>query len=102
MKYQIQSDPLAPVNIQFALAGSSAPHASPASDESARPWGLRHCRTIAHPGGTPDWQYDHNQQIGVDSVGRPMLEVMRGDPSANTTTKVDGQDPPSSEDWHND
>ncbi|MQA10228.1 MAG: putative ATP-grasp-modified RiPP [Pseudonocardiaceae bacterium] len=96
-------DPLASVSGQFALAGSTP--TPPAEKPSPlRPWGLRH--TEPARGGTPipEWTYDADRQIAVDSNGRPLIEgpEAKGQPTANTTTRVDGEDPPSSEDWHND
>jgi putative ATP-grasp target RiPP len=44
--------------------------------------------------------YDHEQQVAVDVNGAPLISM--GDPSADTTSTVDGEDPPSSEDWNND
>jgi hypothetical protein len=44
--------------------------------------------------------YDHHQQLAVDTSGTPLITM--GPPTANTTSSVDGEDPPSSEDWYND
>lgn len=73
------TDPLAPIGGQFALAGStSGGNADDVpSDAEIRPWGLRRARPA-----------------------RPA--VVRGEPTALTTSSVDGEDPPSSEDWIND
>jgi hypothetical protein len=38
--------------------------------------------------------------MAVDSSGRPLVDS--GDPTADTTQIVDGEDGPSSEDWDND
>lgn len=83
---------LAPVGSRFALAGSTA------QDGGARPWGLRHTVT-AKPGSPLSWAYDPARQIAVDPSGAPLTA---GDPTAVSTASVDGEDPPSSEDWIND
>lgn len=96
-------DPLASVGGQFALRGSTT---TPPADEpsSLRPWGLHHAEPTR--GGTriPAWSYDETRQMAVDIDGRPLIDTQmaKGQPTANTTTRVDGEDPPSSEDWHND
>ncbi|SDM53345.1 hypothetical protein SAMN04488074_1238 [Lentzea albidocapillata subsp. violacea] len=73
------TDPLAPVSGQFALAGSTGTIDAGAmpSPDGVRPWGLRR----AHP-------------------ARPV--PVSGEPTALTTSSVDGEDPPSAEDWIND
>lgn len=39
----------------------------------------------------------------VDTDGRPVVERTRmGDPSVSTTGSLDGENPPSCEDWNND
>jgi hypothetical protein len=38
----------------------------------------------------------------ADGSARALVDVMSGPPTAPTTQTVDGQDPPSSEDWIND
>ncbi|TCP54878.1 putative ATP-grasp target RiPP [Tamaricihabitans halophyticus] len=95
-------NPLAPETGRFALAGSNpTPAASPSS---MRPWGLR-CATPPRRSDRtfPEWTYDPQRQLAVDPTGRPLIELSgRGDPSADTTASVDGEDPPSSEDWIND
>lgn len=72
------TDPFAPVSGRFALAGSSrVPNVDEPSPAGVRPWGLRR----ACPARSA---------------------AMSGDPTALTTSSVDGEDPPSSEDWIND
>lgn len=98
-------NPLASASGQFPLA---APNGAPASQDSPspvglRPWGLR---TLTVSGRRTDDEsltmarYDHDQQVAVDVAGTPLFAG--GDPSADTTSTVDGEDPPSSEDWLND
>ncbi len=41
-------------------------------------------------------------QLATDPDGVPVLDVAAGPPTAPTTPGVDGEDPPSSEDWIND
>lgn len=45
------------------------------------------------------WRYDHQRQLGTDADGVPLLDITAGPPTAPTTQRVDGEDPPSSEDW---
>ncbi|GLY50976.1 hypothetical protein [Lentzea sp. NBRC 102530] len=73
------TDPLAPISGQFALVGtiSRGNTEDMPSGAETRPWGLRRARPA-----------------------RPA--VVRGEPTALTTSSVDGEDPPSSEDWIND
>jgi hypothetical protein len=71
------TDPLAPVSGQFALAGSTRVVDGEPSPTGLRPWGLRRARPAR---GVP----------------------LAGEPTALTTSSVDGEDPPSSEDWIND
>ena len=75
-------DPLASGSGQFPLGAPAG--APPAEDTPSpvglRPWGLRSLVDASH---------------GPARAGR-------GDPTANTTSTVDGEDPPSSEDWKND
>jgi putative ATP-grasp target RiPP len=99
-------DPIASHSGQFPL---SPPSDAPLSTDvpspvGVRPWGLRTVRA-AQPGGSerPAWRYCHGQQVAVDAEGRPLAERMaKKPPSADTTSTVDGEDPPSSEDWKND
>jgi putative ATP-grasp target RiPP len=98
-------DPLAPAGARFALAGSSftARRDDVASPAGARPFGLRRARP-AGPGMTlPASRYDPHAQKAVDRAGRPLIDLPKmGPPTANTTSTVDGEDGPSSEDWNND
>lgn len=98
-------DPLASASGQFPLG---APGGTPPSDDvpspvGLRPWGLRSLTVSDRPVGEQSRsvaRYDHEQQVAVDAAGTPL--VVMGPPTANTTSTVDGEDPPSSEDWDND
>ena len=102
-------DALAPAGAQFALSGStaSAVGTEAAVDEPSpvgvRPWGLRRAKR-AEPPRTPllrPWRYDADRQVAVEvATGLPL--VVSGKPTADTTSRTDGEDPPSSEDWNND
>lgn len=100
------ADPFAPASTQFALAGTTLPEHrdDQPSRVGVRPWGLQRAR-LAAPGRTlPSSRYDEDEQkaIAVES-GIPLIDLpTAGDPSAETTATVDGEDPPSSEDWDND
>jgi putative ATP-grasp target RiPP len=97
-------DPFAPESSRFALAGSS--FAPTGNDEPSpagvRPWGLRGTRVADVSSENRPWVYDHAVQMAVDTAGRPLIDVEEGDPTAKTTSRVDGEDGPSSEDWDND
>lgn len=99
------ADPFAPVSAQFALDGASftSRRNDVASPNGVRPWGLRHALPAGAGRMLPNWTYDKQQQKAIDSAGRPLIELpVMGDPSADTTSTVDGEDGPSSEDWDND
>ncbi|MBB5858301.1 putative ATP-grasp-modified RiPP [Amycolatopsis umgeniensis] len=99
------ADPLAPSSAQFALDGTSftARRDDLPSPAGMRPWGLRRARAAGPGRVLPPWSYDPVQQKAVDVAGRPVIESpIMGDPSADTTSTVDGEDGPSSEDWDND
>jgi putative ATP-grasp target RiPP len=75
------------------------------SPENVRPWNLRRMGPLLKVSGR--WssvRYDHNQQLAVNERGNPVLDrtPVAGPPTAPTTPPVDGEDPPSSEDWNND
>ncbi len=98
-------DPLAPAGAQFPLARPET--ASPSWDEPSpvgvRPWGLRRMGPVLAPSGRwLAWGYDHDRQCATDTGGVAVLDVAAGPPTAPTTPGVDGEDPPSSEDWIND
>ena len=96
----VTSDPLAPVSGQFALTGSTFDPVCTDVPSSARPFGLR--QSVRATGGRalPSWRYDDVLQMAVTTAdGLPLLGK---DPSADTTSRTDGEDPPSSEDWDND
>ena len=98
-------DPIASASGQFPLAAprGMAPSGDTPSPVGVRPWGLRNLSIAVPPRDVDPWamaRYDHDQQLAVDASGAPL--IMTGPPTANTTSNVDGEDPPSSEDWHND
>lgn len=78
----------------------------PAPAESGtRPWGLRDLVAVSSPARSlPAVRYDYDRQLAVldDGTGRPLVAVVSGPPTAPTTQRTDGEDPPSSEDWKND
>lgn len=98
-------DPLAPAGAQFPLgrpddAASSSDEPSP---PGPRPWGLRRMGPVMRPQRRwLAWGYDHERQLGTGPDGVPLLDLASGPPTAPTTQTVDGEDPPSSEDWLND
>ncbi len=109
-------DPLASGSGRFPLAASTtttAPTDAP-SQHGLRPWGLRRMGEVLRPGGwRTGWHYDHERQVGVSVSGVPLLTLrswsgtsttspMAGPPTAPTTPPVDGEDPPSAEDYVND
>lgn len=85
-------------------------HSNDTDPESAPvvPWNLKR-GTVPSPGSTDSWRgvrYDPEQQLLVRD-GLPLASQASGgliasDPTANTTSSTDGEDPPSSEDWIND
>jgi putative ATP-grasp target RiPP len=99
------ADPFAPTSAQFALDGASftSRRDDVASPAGVRPWGLRRALPAGAGRVLPNWTYDNGQQKAVDATGRPVIELpVAGDPSASTTSTVDGEDGPSAEDWNND
>ena len=97
-------DPFAPTSSRFALVGSTGTPSALEEPSAAgvRPWGLRRARPV-HAGQVgPAWSYCLERQLAVDSAGRPLIDMIGGDPSAETTSTTDGEDGPSSEDWNND
>ncbi len=100
----LADDPFAPVSAQVALAGSTfdPQTGDRPSPVGVRPWGLRRAMRPGGPGRVlPAWRYDADQQMAVEvASGLPL--IVAGDPSADTTSTTDGEDPPSSEDWNND
>jgi len=96
-------DPLAPVSAQLALHGSTFTERRDdlPSAVGVRPWGLRRARSVEPGSSIPAWRYDEEEQIVVDAdSGLPLIAAKP--PTANTTQRTDGEDPPSSEDWNND
>lgn len=99
------ADPFAPVGSRFALAGSS--FVPDGRDEPSaaglRPWGLRRARPSGPSRVVPRWIYDDERQLAVAvDDGLAVIDIVCGDPTANTTSATDGEDGPSSEDWDND
>ncbi len=103
-------DPLVSASGQFALA-ARAGRVEPEGPSSAgeRPWGLRRMgpvSTIVRL--APAGRYDPLRQLSLDTAGIPIVAALRaggpvtGPPTAPTTATVDGEDPPSSEDYNND
>ncbi|WP_165777595.1 putative ATP-grasp-modified RiPP [Amycolatopsis antarctica] len=99
------SDPIASHSARFPLDGfSTTPRpADLPAPAGLRPFGLRR----ACGGGTtrrlPSHSYDPVRQLAVDLRGRPLVELsLMGDPTAERTGHVDGEDEPSSTDWIND
>ncbi len=98
-------DPLAAADEQFPLG---RPDDAPASwDEPSpvgvRPWGLRRMGPVKVPSRRwLSWGYDHRRQLATDHADVALLDLVSGPPTAPTTQSVDGEDPPSSEDWVND
>jgi len=101
------SDPVASASGQFALCRPTVdvPVAEVPAETGVRPWGLR-AMTAARPADLrlPAFRYDHVRQVAVldDGSGRRLVDAVAGPPTAPTTQNVDGEDPPSSEDWKND
>ncbi|MBV9143397.1 MAG: putative ATP-grasp-modified RiPP [Pseudonocardiales bacterium] len=100
------AEPIASPSGRFALA---RPAGSPALDQPSpdglRPWGLRRMGPAALPvGRLAQWRYDPIQQVSLGPDGTPLATGVSaaGPPTAPTTSTVDGEDPPSSEDWIND
>jgi putative ATP-grasp target RiPP len=98
-------DPMASLSGRFPLG---SPAGTPASMDvpstvGLRPWGLRNL-TDARPArqNAPTVRYDAVRQLGVGPDGTVAARNHGGPPTANTTSSVDGEDPPSSEDWNND
>lgn len=100
-------EPIAPASGRFALDRPHWPdHVRPDTCDvpAVRPWGLRGLVPATPGPELPAVRYDHVQQVAVldDGTGRALVDVLSGPPTAPTTQTVDGQDPPSSEDWVND
>jgi putative ATP-grasp target RiPP len=96
-------EPFAAPGSRFVLAGSTVPAGSDRpSPIGLRPWGLRRACAAGAGRPVPAWCYDHDLQLAVDTTGRPLIDALHGDPSADTTSRTDGEDGPSSEDWNND
>ena len=101
------ADPFTAPGPRFVLAGatrSAREGDTPdgPSEVGVRPWGLRRARPAGPGRSVPAWSYDDALQLAVDAAGCPLIDTVRGDPSASTTTSTDGEDGPSSEDWDND
>lgn len=101
-------DPVASISGQFALCRPD-PATRPAESTTVaghiRPWGLRDLTPAEEGGaGLPSFRYDHDLQLAVlaDGSRMPLASVVAAAPTAPTTTRTDGEDGPSSEDWKND
>ncbi|GAA3012115.1 putative ATP-grasp-modified RiPP [Actinokineospora diospyrosa] len=100
-----EADPFAPLSGQFALHGSTSVERANDFPTPAgiRPFGLRRATPVRPGTVIPEWTYDSDAQKAVATSGVPLIELpSMGDPTAKTTSSVDGEDPPSSEDWVND
>jgi hypothetical protein len=65
--------------------------------------GTRRALRAAPGRGLPRWTYDDERQLAVTVIGGcALIDLVSGDPTANTTSATDGEDGPSSEDWDND
>ncbi|WP_143517266.1 putative ATP-grasp-modified RiPP [Pseudonocardia sp. MH-G8] len=96
-------DSFAPTSAQFALSGSTFTDRrnDQASPVGLRPWGLRRACPAGPGREIPVCRYDEHEQMAIDmESGLPV--IVAGDPTADTTSRTDGEDPPSSEDWNND
>lgn len=101
----MSSDPLVPASGQFGVA-RPVQHRPDASGTPApvgvRPWGLRAMRPHAGKGTPlPEMHYCPQRQLAVDATGTPLVNTLRGDPTAHSITNLDGDEGPN-EDWHND
>lgn len=105
------NDPVVSISGQMALARpDDLVCEDQPSSEDVRPWNLRRMGSVMTTNGR--WSsvsYDHDQQVAVTASRQPVLDEHRrtggpvaGPPTAPTTPPVDGEDPPSSEDWIND
>lgn len=93
--------PFAPHSARFPLGAprDTAPSMDVPSPEGIRPFGLRDVVSAAPGRHVPASTYDDRLQMSVTEDGGLLCA---GDPSADTTATVDGEDGPSSEDWDND
>lgn len=115
------ADPLASPSGRFALARPAGlPAPDQPSSKELRPWGLRRMGPVALPADRlAGYRYDPVQQVSLGADGTPLAigalaggnanttstiggALVAGPPTAPTTSTVDGEDPPSSEDWIND
>ncbi|MDA3624236.1 hypothetical protein OU415_02240 [Saccharopolyspora sp. WRP15-2] len=99
------SDPMASISGQFPLTrpASAPPEGEEPSEVGARPWALSNVRSANGTCSGVLGEYSHELQMNVDRDGAPLIDGLRaGPPTANTTSSVDGEDGPSSEDWNND
>lgn len=100
----VSPDPLTAPHGHFPLAPPwRRPNLNEApSPRGLRPWGLTDLdeRLLPAEGQCGRLRYDHDRQMTLDRSGRPL--IVARPPTANTTSIVDGEDPPSSEDWRND
>lgn len=98
--------PVASVSGRLALSRPSGrPCDDQPSEAGVRPWGLRRMGPVMHSAGKfASVRYDDNRQLAVDAAGVALIDrtPVMAKPTANTTSTVDGEDPPSSEDWNND
>ncbi len=98
-------DPVASISGQFPLSAPPGAVTDEPSTAGARPWGLRRMGPVRRPCHRRASAYDHDQQLSVGLSGEPVVRPgggHAGPPTAPTTAPVDGEDPPSSEDYNND
>lgn len=98
-------DPIVSGSSVFSLAPPDCvpPSTDVPSQVGVRPWGLRRAgQVLAVRGKWDGVRFDHELQLAVTADGTALIEVTSGPPTAPTTPPVDGEDPPSSEDWVND
>lgn len=99
-------EPVASVSSRFALCRGQGPTVT--TEPAVRPWGLRGLEPAQPHQPLPASIFDPVRQVSVlvDDNGVPIVgdgaEAKPKPPTAPTTSRVDGEDPPSSEDWRND
>lgn len=116
---QFLDDPLVSGSSRLTLARPDEPAAQQQAEQqpqvSVVPWNLRRLGPpLTSSGRWASVSFDPQQQVMVDASGQAVVGKeetlgtngvfvpVAGDPSADTTPIVDGEDPPSSEDWDND
>lgn len=97
-------EPVATVSARYSLCRGSGPLST--ADPAVRPWGLRGLVAAAPDAVMPATIYDPTRQVsmieGAIRADGSKEEPRPTPPTAPTTSRTDGEDPPSSEDWKND